>query len=56
MPKEYFVEGMQPRSREMSVRAALKHLRSARRATVEISLPHTEYAVAAYYLVATAEA
>ena len=39
-----------------SVRAALKNFESRGAATVEISLPHTGYAVAAYYLIATAEA
>jgi aspartyl-tRNA(Asn)/glutamyl-tRNA(Gln) amidotransferase subunit A len=55
VPKEYFVEGMAPEV-ENSVREALVHLQSAGAKTVEISLPHTAYAVAAYYLVATAEA
>jgi aspartyl-tRNA(Asn)/glutamyl-tRNA(Gln) amidotransferase subunit A len=55
VPKEYFVEGMQPEV-EKSVREALANLQKAGARTVEISLPHTSYAVAAYYLVATAEA
>ncbi len=55
VPKEYFVEGMQPEV-EKSVREALANLEKAGARTVEISLPHTSYAVAAYYLVATAEA
>jgi len=55
VPKEYFVEGMQPEV-EKSVRDALANLQKAGAHTVEISLPHTPYAVAAYYLVATAEA
>jgi aspartyl-tRNA(Asn)/glutamyl-tRNA(Gln) amidotransferase subunit A len=55
VPKEYFVEGMQPEV-EKSVRDALANLQKAGARTVEISLPHTSYAVAAYYLVATAEA
>jgi aspartyl-tRNA(Asn)/glutamyl-tRNA(Gln) amidotransferase subunit A len=55
VPKEYFVEGMQPEV-EKAVRAALKRYESMGAATVEVSLPHTEYAVAAYYLIATAEA
>src|SRR5579863_3103293 len=55
VPKEYFVEGMQPEV-EKSVRAALKNYESLGASTVEISLPHTGYAVAAYYLLATAEA
>jgi aspartyl-tRNA(Asn)/glutamyl-tRNA(Gln) amidotransferase subunit A len=55
VPKEYFVEGMAPEV-EQSVREALANLQKAGARTVDISLPHTPYAVAAYYLVATAEA
>jgi aspartyl-tRNA(Asn)/glutamyl-tRNA(Gln) amidotransferase subunit A len=55
VPKEYFVEGMAPEV-EKSVREALANLQKAGARTVDISLPHTSYAVAAYYLVATAEA
>jgi len=55
VPKEYFVEGMQPEV-EKSVHEALAALQKAGTRTVEISLPHTPYAVAAYYLIATAEA
>jgi hypothetical protein len=55
LPKEYFVEGM---SAEVStaVRTAVRHLESLGASIEEVSLPHTEYAVAAYYLIATAEA
>jgi len=55
VPKEFFVEGMEPEV-EKSVRAALKNYESLGATTAEISLPHTGYAIAAYYLVATAEA
>nr|WP_304826593.1 Asp-tRNA(Asn)/Glu-tRNA(Gln) amidotransferase subunit GatA [Candidatus Binatus sp.] len=55
VPKEYFVEGMQPEV-EKSVRAAIKNFESLGATTVEVSLPHSSYAIAAYYLVATAEA
>ncbi len=55
VPKEYFVEGMEPEV-EKSVRDALANLQKAGARTVDISLPHTPYAIAAYYLVATAEA
>ena len=55
VPKEFFVEGMQPEV-EKSARDALANLQKAGARTVDISLPHTSYAVAAYYLVATAEA
>ncbi|HYL58750.1 MAG TPA: Asp-tRNA(Asn)/Glu-tRNA(Gln) amidotransferase subunit GatA [Candidatus Acidoferrales bacterium] len=55
VPREYFVEGMQPEV-EQSIRAALKNFQSLGASLVDISLPHTGYAIAAYYLVATAEA
>lgn len=55
IPKEYFVEGIDPQ-----VRAALdeakKTLSSLGVVFGEASLPHTEYAIAVYYIVATAEA
>ena len=55
VPREYFVEGMQPEV-EQSVRAALRLYESMGAVLTEVSLPHTEYAVPTYYLVATAEA
>jgi len=55
MPKEYFIPGMD-REVEAAVRTAIKKLESLGAEIVEISLPHTEYAVAVYYLIATAEA
>ena len=55
VPREFFVEGMDP-AVEAAVRGALRTLESLGAKTVEISLPHTGYAVAAYYLIATAEA
>lgn len=55
LPKEYFIDGMD-REVEAAVRAAIKQLESLGAEIVEISLPHTEYAVAVYYLIATAEA
>ena len=55
VPKEYFVSGMQPQVEE-SVRVAINHLEKAVAKIEEISLPHTNYAVAVYYIVATAEA
>jgi aspartyl-tRNA(Asn)/glutamyl-tRNA(Gln) amidotransferase subunit A len=39
-----------------AVRSAVRHLESLGASIEEVSLPHTEYAVAAYYLIATAEA
>jgi aspartyl-tRNA(Asn)/glutamyl-tRNA(Gln) amidotransferase subunit A len=55
IPREYFVDGMKPEV-ERAVRAAIDTLRGLGAATREVSLPHTEYAVGAYYIVATAEA
>jgi aspartyl-tRNA(Asn)/glutamyl-tRNA(Gln) amidotransferase subunit A len=55
LPKEYFIEGMD-RAVETAVRAAIKKLEELGAEIVDISLPHTDYAVAVYYLVATAEA
>jgi aspartyl-tRNA(Asn)/glutamyl-tRNA(Gln) amidotransferase subunit A len=55
LPKEYFVEGMQPEV-EQSVRAAVRHFEGLGATIENVSLPHTAYAIAAYYLVATAEA
>ena len=55
IPKEYFVSGIQP-AVEQAVRTAVRQLERNGAAISEISLPHTEYAVAVYYIVATAEA
>ena len=41
---------------EQAVRGALKHFESLGAKPVEISLPHTDYAIATYYILATAEA
>jgi aspartyl-tRNA(Asn)/glutamyl-tRNA(Gln) amidotransferase subunit A len=54
-PREYFVEGMDPEV-EAAVRKAIEVLENLGAECEEVSLPHTEYAVAVYYLVATAEA
>jgi aspartyl-tRNA(Asn)/glutamyl-tRNA(Gln) amidotransferase subunit A len=55
IPKEYFVAGMQAEV-ERAVRTAIVKLEKSGAVIEEISLPHTEYAVAVYYVVATAEA
>ena len=55
MPREYFIEGIDPQV-DAAVRAAVRHCESLGAEIVEVSLPHTEYAVAVYYIVATAEA
>jgi aspartyl-tRNA(Asn)/glutamyl-tRNA(Gln) amidotransferase subunit A len=55
IPKEYFIEGID-KEVEGSVKSAIKRLESLGAETIEISLPHTGYAVATYYLIATSEA
>ena len=55
IPKEYFVAGINP-GVEAAVREALALAEAHGAELVEVSLPHTEYGVPAYYLVATAEA
>jgi aspartyl-tRNA(Asn)/glutamyl-tRNA(Gln) amidotransferase subunit A len=55
IPKEYFIEGIDKDVKE-SVRLAIKKLESLGAIPVEISLPHTGYAVATYYILATSEA
>lgn len=55
VPKEYFVEGMDPQV-EARIREAIEVYRGLGAEIVEVSLPHTKYAVADYYIIATAEA
>ncbi|OIO37050.1 MAG: aspartyl/glutamyl-tRNA amidotransferase subunit A [Candidatus Omnitrophica bacterium CG1_02_44_16] len=55
IPREYFVEGMDPEIRQ-SLTEAKNKLGSLGVSFGEVSLPHTEYAVAVYYIIATAEA
>jgi len=55
IPKEYFIKGLDPEV-EKAVQHSITILREAGAETVEVSLPHTDYCVAAYYLVAPAEA
>lgn len=55
LPKEYFIDGMDPEVRD-AIEKAVKELESQGAEVVEISLPHTNYAVATYYIIATAEA
>ena len=55
LPKEYFTDGISPLVRER-VESAAKTLEGLGAELVEISLPHTEYAVATYYIIAPAEA
>jgi len=55
VPREYFTEGLDGEV-ETRVRAALSVLEGLGARIVEVTLPHTPYAVATYYIVATAEA
>jgi len=55
IPREYFAEGLHPEVKER-VEDALRTMEKLGAEVVEVSLPYTEYAIATYYLVATAEA
>ena len=55
LPAEYFVEGMDP-DVEARVREAVARCRELGAEITDVNLPHTEYAIAAYYVIATAEA
>jgi aspartyl-tRNA(Asn)/glutamyl-tRNA(Gln) amidotransferase subunit A len=55
LPREYFVAGMEP-GVEARVREAVATLEAAGAIIEEVSLPHTEYGLATYYIVAPAEA
>jgi len=55
IPREYFGEGLDPQVEE-AVRAAIRVLEGRGARCVDVSLPHTEYGVAAYYIIAPAEA
>ncbi len=55
IPKEYFAEGLN-KDVDSAVKDALKIYKQLGAKIVDVSLPHTEYAVAVYYIVANAEA
>jgi len=55
VPREYFGDGLDPEVRE-AVMNGVEVLRSAGAEIVDVSIPHIEYCVAAYYLIAPAEA
>ena len=55
VPKEYFGEGLAPEVRA-AVEQAIAWYRAQGCEIREVSLPHTEYAIAVYYIIATAEA
>ena len=55
MPKEYFIDGMQPEV-EQAVHKAIDVMKSLGAEVREVSLPHTDYGLPVYYLLAPAEA
>ena len=55
LPKEYFIEGIDPAVRD-SINAAVEKLQNLGTEIIEVSLPHTEPAIDVYYVIATAEA
>lgn len=55
VPKEYFVEGMQPEVSD-AIQVALAKLKELGAELEEVSLPHTPYALAVYYIIAPSEA
>jgi len=55
LPRQYFVKGMEP-GVEARVREAVAALESAGATVVEVDLPHTDYGLATYYIIAPAEA
>jgi aspartyl-tRNA(Asn)/glutamyl-tRNA(Gln) amidotransferase subunit A len=55
IPKEYFIEGMDPEVKSI-IEEAIKKLKALGAESKPVSLAHTEYAVPVYYIIATAEA
>ncbi|MDD2680324.1 MAG: Asp-tRNA(Asn)/Glu-tRNA(Gln) amidotransferase subunit GatA [Candidatus Omnitrophica bacterium] len=55
IPKEYFVEGLDPEVKKI-IEEAINKLKNLGAQFKEVSLPHSEYAVPVYYIIATAEA
>jgi aspartyl-tRNA(Asn)/glutamyl-tRNA(Gln) amidotransferase subunit A len=55
LPKEYFVEGVDPEIKRLT-QQAVERCRGLGAEIVDVTLPHTEYAIATYYVIATAEA
>ena len=55
LPKEYMIEGVDPVVKS-AVMTAVKQLSSLGAEIAEVSLPHTDYAISVYYILATAEA
>jgi len=55
VPREWFGAGLEPEVQQV-VQSALKRLESLGCQVEEVSLPHTEFAIATYYIIAPAEA
>ena len=55
IPKEYFVEGLDPQV-DASLQTAIKQIETLGAEVLEVSLPHTRYAIPVYYLILFAEA
>jgi aspartyl-tRNA(Asn)/glutamyl-tRNA(Gln) amidotransferase subunit A len=55
LPREYMREGIDPQVKA-AVNVAVKQLQTLGVEIVDVSLPHTDYAIAVYYIIATAEA
>jgi aspartyl-tRNA(Asn)/glutamyl-tRNA(Gln) amidotransferase subunit A len=55
VPKEYMIEGIDPQVKA-AISVAVKQMNSLGAEIIDVSLPHTDYAVAVYYILATAEA
>jgi aspartyl-tRNA(Asn)/glutamyl-tRNA(Gln) amidotransferase subunit A len=55
LPKEYMIEGVDTQVKA-AIDAAVKQMSALGTEIIEVSLPNTEYAIAVYYIVATAEA
>ncbi|MBI4084833.1 MAG: Asp-tRNA(Asn)/Glu-tRNA(Gln) amidotransferase subunit GatA [Candidatus Levybacteria bacterium] len=54
VPREYFIEGLDPKIKDLTMKA-LKTYEEQGAELVDISLSHTEYAIAVYYIIQTAE-
>ena len=55
IPKEYFIEGIDPEV-SLAVKKAIEVIEKCGGQCIDISLPHTQYSVAVYYIIAPAEA
>jgi len=55
IPKEYFIEGISPEVKE-ALEGTISVLKNKGARFIDVSLPHTEYAVSTYYIIAPAEA